>query len=112
MNLLISIVSDTFARFKENEHQYVYHDMLYLINENRYLLFGRTYKYGKYLIISEVDDISKEDQIIFSKIDDIQNMIKEQNYVMRSKRRKMKGNMERENIFLRERLDKIENLLT
>ena len=40
MNLLISIVSETFATFKENYNQYMYYDMLSLIIENRYLLIG------------------------------------------------------------------------
>ena len=59
MNLLISIVSETFAKFKENYNEYMYKDMLYLLIENRYLFFGKDSKpMGKYLVISEVDELS------------------------------------------------------
>ncbi len=39
-NLLISIISDTFARIKESYEVIMYKDMLGVINENRLFFWG------------------------------------------------------------------------
>jgi hypothetical protein len=41
INLLISIVADTFARIKSNYNVIMYKDMLHMIIENRFLAVGR-----------------------------------------------------------------------
>lgn len=41
INLLISIVADTFARIKSNYNIIMYKDMLHMIIENRFLAVGR-----------------------------------------------------------------------
>ena len=41
INLLISIVADTFARIKSNYNVIMYKEMLHMIIENRFLAVGR-----------------------------------------------------------------------
>ena len=61
LNLLISIISDTFAKFKENYNIIMYKDILYLILENRYLFLGRDLtKLNKYLVVSDIEALSSE----------------------------------------------------
>jgi len=54
LNLLISIVSDTFARIKESYDVIMYKDMLEVINENRFFYWGDESNFTKeqYLFIS------------------------------------------------------------
>mmetsp|Transcript_23091 Transcript_23091/g.22502 ORF Transcript_23091/g.22502 Transcript_23091/m.22502 type:complete len:93 (+) Transcript_23091:1360-1638(+) len=48
LNLLISIISDTFARIKESYDVIMYKDMLGVINENRLFYWGDETRFTKY----------------------------------------------------------------
>mmetsp|Transcript_33818 Transcript_33818/g.32924 ORF Transcript_33818/g.32924 Transcript_33818/m.32924 type:complete len:191 (+) Transcript_33818:1407-1979(+) len=51
LNLLISIISDTFARIKAQYDVIMYMDMLNVINENKFLYWGKQYEHltSKYM---------------------------------------------------------------
>jgi hypothetical protein len=82
LNLLISIVSDTFGRIKSNYTIIMYKDMLHLINENSFLYFGSRSKKltGKYLYLGEPVQDSAQDQLYTEKISSIERLLKESNF--------------------------------
>ena len=66
LNLLISIVSDTYARIKENYGDIMYKDMLYLIVENKMYYILRKRLSNQYqmenMIISIPSDTDKDQE--------------------------------------------------
>eukprot|EP00347_Sterkiella_histriomuscorum_P012361 403368887 len=81
INLLISIVSDTFGRIKDNYNVIMYKDMLHMIIENRFLAIGALEKQlqKKYLFIgvpiNHEDDATRHFE---RRLDDIELILREQ----------------------------------
>ena len=79
INLLISIVADTFTRIKVNYNIIMYKDMLHMIIENRFLAVGKMPPYlrSKYLIMAIPITESTEQTQITSQLDEIANLLRE-----------------------------------
>jgi len=115
LNVLISIISDTFARIQESYKVIMYYDLLNVINENQIIYRGWTSDWlsSKYLFFTDPVEEEKESEPVLNKLAEIQDENRQSMKIQMETAKTLEAisKISEKEKYILERIEKLETML-